>query len=328
MNKLLQIWRITIMINQFTETAEKVAACLQLAILLEVSAYPKPGNVHRTADFPETKYEHFLASTVALASPFKYGAGQGISVSAGKIKPNDGVGKVINAAVVNVSEWQHGGNTLLGAIILLSPISIAAGMTFVEGPFSVTRLRENLKVVVESSTPKDAVNMYDAILVAKPEGLGRVQRLDVTDPTARQQILDEKVTLLDVFKISSGYDSIASEWVNNYTVTFDLGYPYFSKQLKEGKDINTATVQTFLKILSEIPDTFIARKLGLSKAEEVSAKARKVLEKGGLLTPEGRSCIQKFDREIRDPAHKLSPGTTADIVAAVLAVSILNGYRP
>ncbi|MFQ5758308.1 MAG: triphosphoribosyl-dephospho-CoA synthase [Candidatus Bathyarchaeia archaeon] len=317
------------MINRFTETAEKVAACLQLATLLEVSAYPKPGNVHRTADFPETRYEHFLASAVALASPFKCGAEQGISVSTGRIQPNDiGVGKVIKDAVVNVSEWQHGGNTLLGAIILLSPISVAAGMTLVEGSFSVVRLRENLRVVVESSTPKDAVDVYDAILVAKPEGLGKVPRLDVTDPTSRQHILDEKVTLLDVFEMSSGYDSVASEWVNNYAVTFDLGYPYFVKQLEDGRDINTATVQTFLKILSEVPDTFITRKVGLSKAEEVSAKAGNVLEKGGLLTPKGRNCIQKFDKEIRDPAHKLSPGTTADIVTAVLAVSILNGYRP
>ncbi len=317
------------MVKQLAGTAEKAAACLQLATLLEVSAYPKPGNVHRTADFPETKYEHFLASAVALAFPFKCGAERGISVSTGRIKPSDiGVGKIIKDAVVNVSEWQYGGNTLLGAIILLSPISVAAGMTLVEGSFSIARLRENLKEVVESTTPTDAMRVYEAILVAKPEGLSKVPKLDVTDPASRQTILDEKVTLLDVFKISSGYDSVASEWVSNYAITYDLGYPYFAKQLEDGRDINMATVQTYLKVLSEVPDTFIARKMGLSKAKEVSVKARKVLEKGGLLTPEGRSCIQKFDREIRDPAHKLSPGTTADIVTAVLAVSILNGYRP
>ena len=44
------------------DVADHVSRCLQLAILLEVSAYPKPGNVHRTADFQETDYEHFLAS--------------------------------------------------------------------------------------------------------------------------------------------------------------------------------------------------------------------------------------------------------------------------
>ena len=56
------------------EIAEHVSRCLELAILLEVSAHPKPGNVHRTADFRETRYEHFLASAVAVAPHFKHTA--------------------------------------------------------------------------------------------------------------------------------------------------------------------------------------------------------------------------------------------------------------
>ncbi|WP_455363487.1 triphosphoribosyl-dephospho-CoA synthase, partial [[Eubacterium] cellulosolvens] len=39
---------------------DEIAAALQLAVLLEVSAYPKPGNVHRTRDFELTRFEHFL----------------------------------------------------------------------------------------------------------------------------------------------------------------------------------------------------------------------------------------------------------------------------
>jgi len=309
--------------------AEHVSGCLQLAILLEVSAYPKPGNVHRTTDFQETRYEHFLASAVAVAPHFRLAAEQGIRVSAGKISPYKvGIGKTIKNAVMSVSEWQGGGNTLLGSIILLSPIAVAAGMTLAEGSFSLVKLREKMRVVVESSTPADAVAVYDAIKTAKPGGLGGAPKLDVTDHASRQKILEDEVTLFDVFKIASGYDSIASEWVNNYPITFDLGYPYFTQQLKETGDVNTATVQTFLKILSEVPDTLIARKVGLTKAKEVSAQAKQVLEAGGLTTPSGRDTLWKLDEKLRDPAHKLNPGTTADITAAVLAVSILNGYRP
>lgn len=309
--------------------SEHVSQCLQLALLLEVSAYPKPGNVHRMADFKETRYEHFLASAVAVAPHFHYAAKRGILVSTGKINPNEvGVGKVIRNAVKSMTEWQQGGNTLLGAIMLLSPISVAAGMTFAEGLFSVAKLRESMKLIVESTTPRDAADVYDAISVAKPEGLGNVPELDVTDPTSKQKILDEKVTLFDVFKMSAGYDSIASEWVNNYSITFDLGYPYFSRQLEETNDINTATVHTFLKILSQVPDTFIVRKVGLAKAREVSDQAKRVLERGGLKTQAGWNQLRRFDKEIRDLAHKLSPGTTADIVTAVLAVSLLSGYRP
>jgi triphosphoribosyl-dephospho-CoA synthase len=312
-----------------TETAEHVSRCLELAILLEVSAYPKPGNVHRTADFRETRYEHFLASAVAAAPHFKHAAERGIQVSTGKIGLADvGIGNMIKKAVKSVSLWQSGGNTLLGSAILLSPVAVAAGMLLAKEKFSIAKLRENMKIVIESSTPMDAVDVYDTILIAKPSGLGEAPKLDVIDPASKQQILDEQVTLFEVFKIASEYDSIASEWVNNYPITFDLGYPYFIQQLEEMKDVNTATVHTFLKILSEVPDTFIARKVGLAKARKISAEARQVLEKGGLTTKSGRNLLWEFDRKLRDPAHKLSPGTTADIAEAVLAISILKGYRP
>ena len=311
------------------EIAEHVSRCLELAILLEVSAYPKPGNVHRTADFRETRYEHFLASAVVVAPRFKHAAERGIQVSTGKIGPVDvGIGKVIKEAVKSVSLWQRGGNTLLGSIVLLSPVAVAAGMVLAKEKFSISKLRENVKVVIESSTPMDAIDVYDAILIAKPGGLGKAPKLDVTDPASKQKILDDQVTLFEVFKIASEYDSIASEWVNNYPVTFDLGYPYFIQQLEETKDVNATTVHTFLKILSKVPDTFIARKVGLTKAKLVSAEARQVLEKGGLTTQSGRKMLLEFDKKLRDPAHELSPGTTADITEAVLAISILKGYRP
>jgi triphosphoribosyl-dephospho-CoA synthetase len=57
-----------------------VSKCLQLALLLEVSAYPKPGNVHRNADFNDTRYEHFLASAVAVAPYFELSAKKGVLI--------------------------------------------------------------------------------------------------------------------------------------------------------------------------------------------------------------------------------------------------------
>jgi triphosphoribosyl-dephospho-CoA synthase len=309
-----------------TEKADYISRCLELAILYEVSGYPKPGNVHRTADFPETTFEHFLASAVAIAPSFKRAAEQGIRVSEGEIGPSDvGIGSVIKDAVDRMLGSQSDGNTLLGAIILLVPIAAAAGMTKV---FSLPKLRKNIKVIVGSTTPEDAVAVYDAIALVNPGGLNKAEELDVTDPESKKKILDEGITLLDTFKIASSYDSITSEWVNNYPITFDLGYPYFVKQLKETGDINTATVHAFMKILSEVPDTFISRKVGQSKAESISAEAKEVLKQGGLTTPLGRNLLLKLDSSLRDPKHDLSPGTTADITEAVLALNNLNGYKP
>jgi len=311
------------------DVPEYVSGCLQLALLLEVSAYPKPGNVHRTADFDGTRYEHFLSSTVAVAPHFRRAAEQGTLVSGQRMSLSRvDVGKTIKDAVEDVTSWQHGGNTLLGSIILLTPMAVSAGITLARRKFSIIRFRRNLKSVVESTTPEDAVALYDAINIAQPGGLGKAPKLDVTDAASRQKIWDEHVSLYDVFKISEPWDSISSEWVNNYHVTFDIGYQFLVQQLKKTRDTNMATVHTFLKILSEVPDTLIARKAGLDRAKEVSAQAKYVLERGGLATLKGKKSLHQFDQKLRDPAHKFNPGTTADLIAATLALAILNGYRP
>ena len=312
------------------DVPDHVSRCLQLAILLEVSAYPKPGNVHRTADFQETRYEHFLASASALAPHFRHTAERGKRVFHDKIILSQiEIGKIIKNAVIDVGTWQHGGNTLLGSIILLIPIAATAGLTLAENKaFFINKFRANLKSVVESTTAKDAVNVYDAITIAQPGGLGKAPRFDVTDVKSKRKILKEGISLFEVFKISSSWDSISAEWVNYYHITFDIGYPFFVQQLKETRDVNVATVHTYMKVLSEVPDTLISRKAGADKARWVSVQASRILEDGGLMTEKGRASLLRLDRELRDPAQRLNPGTTADITSAILAVAILNGYRP
>ena len=137
------------------------------------------------------------------------------------------------------------------------------------------------------------MHLYEAVDIANPSGLNEAPDLDVTDPRSKERLIKENVTLFEVFKIASAYDDICAEWVNNYPVTFDLAYPYLIDQLKS-KPLNTAVVHTFLKILSEHPDTFIARKVGKEKAEVVSSDAKAVLELGGLDTEEGKKSLNNL----------------------------------
>jgi triphosphoribosyl-dephospho-CoA synthase len=99
------------------------------------------------------------------------------------------------------------------------------------------------------------------------------------------------------------------------------------KQLKS-KSLNTAVVHTFLKILSERPDTFITRKVGKEKALEVSLEAKKVIELGGLETSKGKKSLIELDKKLRSKGNSCNPGTTADLTAAALALCTLSGYRP
>jgi triphosphoribosyl-dephospho-CoA synthase len=311
------------------EKAKHISNCLELAMLLEVTT-PKPGNVTPTASFEGTRIEHFLASAVAAESSFEKAARRGTAISENKLSISQvGIGRIIKDCAEDINSWQKGGNTLLGTVMLFVPLAVAAGMTPARKKFvfDFHRLRENLRLAVKSTTAEDAVNLYEAIDVAKPSGLGGAPDLDVTNPASKGRLLEDDVSLFEVFKIAEDYDDICSEWVRNYPITFDLAYPYLTAQL-ERDDLNTAVVHTFLKILSVHPDTFIARKAGVEKAREVSLDAKITLELGGLETTEGREAILKLDRKLRASGNQFNPGTTADLTAAALALCMLSGYRP
>lgn len=316
--------------NKPSEKAKHISQCLELAILFEISA-DKPGNVNLTVGFEGTKYEHFLASAVAVAPSFESAAEKGITFSRGEISLKDlRLGEIMKKCVIDVNAWQGGGNTLLGTIILLSPIAVAAGMTSVtKGNTSdIRKVRENLKSVVEATTPEDAVDVYEMIRIAHPSGLNKAPELDVNDPSSLSRIVKERISLLEVFKIASAYDNVCAEWVNNYPITFEVAYPYLTKQIAQNQNLNMAITHTFLKVLSEYPDSFIARKVGTERAAEVSAKAKEIIRLGGFQTPEGREAMRRFDSELRRSSNVLNPGTTADIIAAALALLVLNRYRP
>jgi triphosphoribosyl-dephospho-CoA synthase len=291
----------------------------------------KPGNVNRTASFRSTRYEHFLASAVAVGPSFELAAERGAKVTNNEAALSEiRIGEIVKDAVADVSQWQRGGNTLLGTILLLCPIAAAAGMELSSREkLSVSRLRDSLRLVVEATTAPDAVQVFDAINIASPSGLiGKAPTLDVKDPESKKTIMEKGVSLLDAFKISAPYDTVSREWVENYPITFEMGFPFFDQQLRETKNLRFSIVHTFLKVLSEVPDTLIARKVGAKKAEMTSQRAAEILALGGLRSELGRRRISSFDQDLRKQANLFNPGTTADIMAAVLAIKILDGYRP
>lgn len=308
---------------------QHISKCLQTAIILEVGVQ-KPGNVGFGASFEKTRVENFLASAIAAGPSFQEAAYRGTAVSEGRLDVGKvGLGELIKSCAEDIAAWQHGGNTILGTVMLLVPIAVAAGMTSVNSDFLMdfSVLRNNLDSVVKASSAWDSVHLYEAVDVACPSGLGGAPDLDVTDPTSKERLLKENVGLFEVFQIAAGYDDICYEWVNNYTITFDMAYPFLTQQLKR-LSLNNAVVQTFLKILAQRMDTFIARKVCIEKAQYVSAQAREVLELGGVETEKGRKRLLDFDQNLRLTGNKCNPGTTADLTAAALALCTLGGYRP
>lgn len=311
------------------EVGDLVARCATLAALLEVSAFPKPGNVHRLRDVPGTRYEHFLAGGVAIGPVMRDLALRGYNA---RDDPNGWasieVGSRILEAVEDTFKWQGGGNVNLGIILLFAPLATAAGCSLQDGRVRAGELRETLKEVTKSTAPADAVAVFEAIRLAVPgRVLGRVEELDVMDDSTPEQILADGLTLMDVFRRCAHRDSICREWVFDFETTFNVGQPYLCEAVRS-MDTNAAVVDTFLQLLSEQPDSLIARKSGLKKALEVSERARCILTEGGSTSKRGNELLWALDQELHEAGGLLNPGTTADLTAASIFVLLLEGWRP
>ena len=307
-----------------------VSRCASLAALLEVSAYPKPGNVHRTRDFPDAKYEHFLAGSVALGGAMGRLATRGREAESGERSWEDlGLGEGILEAVTDSLSWQNGGNVNLGVVLLFAPLAAAAGSVLMRhGEVTAKDLREKLELVTRSTSPEDAVRVYEAIKASMtPKVLGEVEELDVYDESASYEIVERGMNLIDVFRLCSERDLICREWASGFKVTFEEGYPYLVGALASG-GVNSAIVDSFLLILSKNPDSLIVRKSGEVKAADVSARAQVILELGGSGSEAGREALGVLDEELAQAGGSLNPGTTADLTASSLFVALLEGWRP
>jgi triphosphoribosyl-dephospho-CoA synthase len=293
-----------------------IAATAQLACLLEASA-PKPGNVSPGRHFADTRYEHFLASAAAIGGPLS-----GVAA-----RP---IGATIRLAIEATARFTSA-NTNLGIVLLVTPVARAAadlgsdprdGADGGQTPQQelrtrVQKLRETLGRVLENTTVADARDVYAAIRLASPGGLGRAEAQDVAgEPTA---------TLLEVMRLAAHRDGIAREYATGFQVTFETAAPALAQARHDGLSWDDAIVETFLTILAASPDTHVMKRGGASLANVVSRRAADVLAAGGVRSDLGRRAIDEMDAALRDASNTANPGTTADLTAAAIFVFLLTG---
>ena len=278
------------------KTEREIAQLAQMACIWEACA-AKPGNVNRSSDFSNTSLEDFLLSAIAIGPAFENAACVG-------------VGQTILRAAEDTHRWVRS-NTNLGLILLLAPL-VKACLAAAD----VKDIRKSLNLTLNSLTVEDARHTYAAIRFVQPGGLGHAPQADVAEEPA--------ITLLQAMALAKDRDAIAREYVTGFAIAFETGLPALKEALARRADFSSAVVQAFLTILSQVPDTLIARKRGWEAARLVSQKAMEVLSLGGVVTPEGRAGLAEMDRALRDESHALNPGTTADLTAASIFLALLD----
>lgn len=218
----------------------------QIAMMLEVCALTKPGNVDRGHDYPDTWLEHFLASSI-----FCYPALKRAEQGSGSI------GELIREATL-LAGRHRGGNTHFGAFILLIPLIMGGG---IEGACRCIR----------ETTIDDAILFYDAFAHTAVR-VNESDDLDINDPEVAGKLREREMTLYDVMAYSAPLDMVAGEWVSGFVLTRKT-----ADLLKEDGRGREAISSVFLWLLAKEPDTFIAKKFGRERAERVRDQAIQVL---------------------------------------------------
>lgn len=266
----------------------------ELALLLEVSAAPKPGNVDRERDLAGLHFEQFLAGAV--------GAREGLQLA-----ETGDVGPAFETAVAGMAE-AAGTNTQFGCLLLLTPLVRAAG----GGDLT----RESATQVVEATTVDDAAAFYHAFEyadVAVDDPPPGIEDLDVRRGSdAVPAVRERDLTLYDVMDASADHDANAREWVEGFPRVFRAA----DRIEADDGPLTDRAASAFLSLLAEAPDTLVATQQGEETARDVQERA---LDLQGATDEQ----IRAFADELVE--RGINPGTTADLTAAALYVALERG---
>ena len=281
-------------------TPHDVGRFASLAVLFEVLS-PKPGNVHRAADFDDCSVADFAAGAVAIAEPLA-------RLAAGETSLGEAVLQAVSATRV----WTEV-NTNLGTVLLLAPLAAAPA----ERPLAPTVLHD----VVDAASPEDVVRIYEAIRVAAPGGLGEAAEHDVAEPPS--------VDLRTVMAAAADRDLVARQIALDFVDLFEIALPQFSAAISTAPSLAEAVIELQLQLLVARPDTLIARKLGDHVAADASRRAAEVLAAGTPGAETREVALRHFDAWLRSDGRRRNPGATADLVAATLFAALRDGLlRP
>lgn len=259
-----------------------------LACMLEVTI-PKPGNVHRSADFVDTTLYDFLVSAIAI----------GPAMENSKSLP---LGQTILDAT-RATRHCVSVNTNLGIVLLLAPLASVAA---VAGP--------EIESLLRSTSLDDCQNIFEAIRISKPGGLGQSNRHDVNASGES----DGPGHILDAMALAADRDMVARQYTNAFEDVIEFVLPAIENGLTAGLGLTDSVIHAHLLTMSEFPDSLIARKNGVEIAGQSAARAAEVLSSGQPGDPDYLRALGELDFWLRSDGNRRNPGTTADLIAAAL----------
>jgi triphosphoribosyl-dephospho-CoA synthase len=127
-----------------------------------------------------------------------------------------------------------------------------------------------------------------------------------------------RLTLAEAMRLAADRDLVARQYGNGFAEVFRTAERIETAASR--RPLGEAIVHGYLQLMSEEPDTLVARKCGVERAREVADRAGVLWAAVRADSPEAAELLADFDFWLRSDGHRRNPGTSADIVAAALFV--------
>ncbi len=255
---------------------------------------PKPGNVSPGTEFADASVADFVKSAHAIAPILATAYERSLGAT------------VLEAIRATRNVVKH--NTNLGIVLLLAPLA------------AVSRdqsLQNGISAVLNSTTMEDSRLVYEAIRLAQPSGLGEAAAQDLHD--------EPTLNLLECMQLAADRDMIAAQYANGFHDVLNTGqnFQLECRQLPitQSQQISLLAV----RLLAKFGDSLIARKCGVEMSNVVREKACLLLDSGWPMQHDTAEQYAAFDSFLRVDGNQRNPGTTADLVAAILFAALREG---
>ncbi len=278
-------------------TAWEIGSAVLSGVLLEVTAYPKPGLVaprsmgsHRDMDL-----QTFMLSSAAIAPCFHACARAGLisDCEPEALLPSiRAIGRAFDARLLFAT---HGVNTQRGILFCAGVLAAAAG-----------------RLARRGAALRAPALFAEVAAIARGLCARELEQAGAEDARTAGEILFRRFGALGVRgEVEAGFPSVALH-----------GLPALVEAFAAGHSLNHALVHALIALVAATDDSTVLWRGGPDALGFVKSEAARIAGLGGALTGEGLAEIERLDAACI--ARNISPGGAADLLAVTVGVYLLE----
>lgn len=281
---------------KLSKEALTIGQAMTAGVLLEVSCEPSPGLVspNSMGAHKDMNMLSFLLSSAAIAPYFSIFAQKGLDCTMEEKLLQDLRPLGIEAEKEFLS-FTGQVNTQRGILFLGGIVAAAAGLATNLGEKSMEHICDNVALICKGIINKELSPMDAETVKTNGENL----------------------------YLKHGLTGIRGEVERGLPSIKKIGYPIFRDSVNSGMGVNDAMVHTLLHLFSHVEDTTVVSRVGLEGLQKCRKASVDVLAKGGMKNHEGRRAVLELNTYFRN--QNISPGGCADLLAATVAIYLMEG---